>query len=472
MRIEHIHLDDLTPAPFNPRSITNSDMRRLKSQILELKQYKPLLVKDSKDNLILGGNMRHRAYVELVQEYHAGGAEALQRMYSYNQDNLLPLKQIEEVIDELITKGAAVSIVKAKDRASETKYMFSDNDHAGQNEEDAVVELMRNLPEPDLEQFKIAMGPQSSLYSLLEKHAEAPEEDEIPELPAVPKSRIGEVYQLGNHRLMCGDSTQPEHVAQLMQDRVARMVFTDPPCNIDYKGGAANKREGIKNDKLSATAFLEFLTKALGNMMKFCDGAFYVCMSQQELHTLRKAFDLSGGHWHDYIIWVKNTFTLRGGDFQHQYEPILYGWNRVGKRYTPEIRDGSDVWLNLQQFKPRINHKGNTVIRLGLYELELDGKVTGKVIRKRDKANIWEINKPSKSTEHPTMKPVKLVNKAIRYSSQRDDIILDTFGGSGSTLIACEKSGRKCHMMELDTKYVDVIIERWERLTDQKAEKL
>lgn len=331
---------------------------------------------------------------------------------------------------------------------------------------------MRSLPEPNLDMFKVALGPQSSLTSLLDKHAPAPDEDDIPEFPAVPKSRIGEVYKLGNHRLMCGDSTLPEHAEALMDSKVARMVFTDPPYNIDYKGGGGQTRDGIKNDKMSQSAFEDFLTKAITNMMKSCDGAFYICMSPLELHTLRKAFDKSGGHWHDYIIWVKNTFTLGGGDFQHQYEPILYGWNRAGKRHTPDIRDESDVWVNLEQFRPRTNHRGNTVIKLGLYELELDGKVTGKIVRKRDKTNIWEVKKPTKSTEHPTMKPVKLVSKAIRYSTQRDDIVLDLFGGSGSTLIAAEKSQRRCYMMELDPKYVDVIIERWERLTDQNAEKL
>ena len=260
---------------------------------------------------------------------------------------------------------------------------------------------------------------------------EAPEgntdDDEVPEPEEHPVSLPGDVWILGDHKLLCGSATETADLEKLMGDELADMVFTDPPYNVDYanpeKDGKARKDRRIKNDNLGSE-FHAFLLAAMGNMLTFCKGAMYVCMSSSELDTLQKAFREAGGKWSTFIIWAKNTFTLGRADYQRQYEPILYGW-----------KDGADhFWCGA-----------------------------------RDQGDVWFYNKPTKNDLHPTMKPVELVERAVRNSSKTRDIVLDLFGGSGSTLIACEKTHRRARLVELDPKYVDVIVHRWEVYAGKEA---
>ncbi len=304
-------------------------------------------------------------------------------------------------------------------------------------------------------------------------------EDEVPEVDekAPPIAQLADVWQLGQHRLMCGDATKSEDVDKLMNGRKAQMVFTDPPYNVDYVGGGnyadngKQEREKIQNDKMTDEQFAEFMDKSLANMFKVTEGVFYICMSSKELSNLKRAFEKNGGHWSAFIIWVKNHFTLSRSDWQNQYEPILYGWNKnITNHYFLGFRDQANVWEGLEKLKPKFID-GKTVLKIGEYHIELEGNVTGKVMIKKN-MDIWRENKPAKSTEHPTMKPIKLMEKALIASSQQNDIVLDLFGGSGSTLIACEKTNRLCRMMEIDQHYCDVIIKRWEEMTGQKAVKL
>ena len=274
------------------------------------------------------------------------------------------------------------------------------------------------------------------LYAFGEPEPEGnTEDDEVPEVPEEAISKPGDVWILGEHRLLCGDTTMIDDMKKLMQEDVATMIFTDPPYNVNYgsslkdsiryHAGSLGGRK-IMNDNLG-DGFPQFLTDSLSNMLMFCNGAAYVCMSSSELHTLYNAFINAGGKWSTFIIWAKNTFTLGRADYQRQYEPILYGWNAKEKHYWCGDRNQSDV---------------------------------------------WEYNKPVKNDLHPTMKPVELVERAIENSSQVGDIVLDGFGGSGSTLIACEKSKRKARLIELDPKFCDVIVKRWEDWTGEKAKLL
>ncbi len=254
------------------------------------------------------------------------------------------------------------------------------------------------------------------------------DDDAVPEAPAEPKTKTGDVYVLGSHRLLCGDSTVLANVEKVLDGALADMVFTDPPYNVDYGNTAKDKLRGndrrIMNDNLGE-GFEAFLYDACVNMIAVCKGAIYVCMSSSELHTLQKAFVAAGGKWSTFVIWAKNTFTLGRSDYQRQYEPILYGW-----------KQGTDhFWCGA-----------------------------------RDQGDVWFVNKPTKNDLHPTMKPVELVERAIRNSSKSRDIVLDCFGGSGSTMIACEKTGRQARLIELDPKYCDVIVQRWEEFTGKKAE--
>jgi len=253
------------------------------------------------------------------------------------------------------------------------------------------------------------------------------DENEAPEVETEPVSRPGDLWLLGEHKLLCGDATQAEPYRTLLGEELADMVFTDPPYNVNYANTAKDKLRGtnrpILNDNLGE-AFEAFLTAACQNLLEVTKGAVYIAMSSSELDTLQSAFRAAGGRWSTFIIWAKNTFTLGRSDYQRQYEPILYG-----------RRDGADhFWCGA-----------------------------------RDQGDVWQIKKPAKNDLHPTMKPVELVERAVRNSSKTRDIVLDPFGGSGSTLIACEKAGRRARLIELDPKYVDVIVKRWQNWSGLQA---
>jgi DNA modification methylase len=253
------------------------------------------------------------------------------------------------------------------------------------------------------------------------------DEDAVPEVVDTPVSRPGDLWRLGPHRLLCGDATVAANYGALLDGDLADMVVTDPPYNVNYantpKDRLRGKERAILNDNLGS-GFYDFLLAALTPTLAHCRGAVYVAMSSSELDTLQSAFRAAGGHWSTFIIWAKNTFTLGRADYQRQYEPILYGWPEGGERH----------WCG-----------------------------------DRDQGDVWQIKKPHKNDLHPTMKPVELLERAIRNSSRPGDVVLDPFGGSGTTLIAAEKSGRVARLMELDPKYADVIVRRWQDYTGNTA---
>ena len=239
--------------------------------------------------------------------------------------------------------------------------------------------------------------------------------------------------EIHSHRLMCGDSTKKEDVALLMEGKQADMVFTDPPWNVNYGAGTEGvryKTRSILNDSMTTEDFKKFMSSAFENMNQFSkEGCMtYVVMSAQEWGNLMLTLNEAGYHWSSTIIWKKDRFVLSRKDYHTQYEPIYYGW-----------KDGA----------PR------------LHPLE-----------DKTQSDVWDIDRPRVSMEHPTMKPVELVARAITNSSNPSDIVLDLFGGSGSTIIASEQTDRQCMMMELDPKYCQVIINRWEEFTGEKAEKI
>lgn len=240
-----------------------------------------------------------------------------------------------------------------------------------------------------------------------------------------PTSKPGDVWILGRHRLMCGNSTQKEDVMRLMNKQDADMLLTDPPYNVDYEGKTSAALK-IENDNMNETEFYNFLIDAFRNMFESvkCGGVIYVFHADTEGLNFRNAFKAVGFKLTQCLVWVKNTFVIGRQDYQWKHEPILYGWKEGAGHYFVD------------------NRKQSTVL---------------------------EFDKPSRNAEHPTMKPIDMLVYLIKNSSKEKDIILDLFGGSGSTLIAAEQVNRKCYMMELDPKYCDVIIKRWENLTGRKA---
>ena len=310
-------------------------------------------------------------------------------------------------------------------------YILADNrlaENAGWDQDLLKLELAElKAADFDMDLMGFSGKELDELLGMNEEGGGLTEDDAIPELPKDPVSRSGDLWILGNHRLLCGDATVLSDVERLMDGQLADMAFTDPPYNVDYGNSAKDKMRGkdrrILNDALG-DGFYKFLYDACLNLLLVTKGACYVCMSSSELHTLQKAWIDAGGKWSTFVIWAKNTFTLGRADYQRQYEPILYGW-----------KQGMDhFWCG-----------------------------------DRNQSDIWNFNKPRVNDLHPTMKPVELVERAVKNSSKSRDIVLDLFGGSGTTLIACEKAGRYSRLMELDPQYVDVIIKRWEDYTGQQA---
>jgi DNA modification methylase len=248
------------------------------------------------------------------------------------------------------------------------------------------------------------------------------DENETPAPPEIVRVKRGDLWTLGSHRLLCGDSTSAEDVARLMAGDKADLVFTDPPYNIAYAGGS-KKRDEIENDDMGDEDFYSFLHSVYTNAFIYMrpGGVIYVCHADTERVNFTKAFIDAGFHLSSIIIWAKNNATFGRQDYFWKHEPIIYGWHS----------GGAHQW-----------HGPN------------------------NEETIWNIDRPARSEEHPTMKPVQLVERALENSSIKGEIVLDLFGGSGTTLIAAHKTGRSARLMELDPKYAGVILERWARFTE------
>ena len=264
----------------------------------------------------------------------------------------------------------------------------------------------------------------SELKSILQPEG-LTDEDSVPEIPEEPVARRGDVWVLDNHRLMCGDSTSQDDLDTLMDGQLADMVFTDPPYNVNYGTfkGPKFKQRPIENDNMSQEDFADFCAAFASNIKLNCSGCVYVFGppgpdGRIMFMELDKAL-----HCSTTIVWNKDQFTLGRGKYQNKYEPCWFGWNDSGSAFID------------------------------------DRKLT----------NVWDFARPKASKLHPTMKPVELVENAIGHASNVGGVLLDLFGGSGSTLIACEKTVRYSRLMELDPKYCDVIVKRWQDYTGKEA---
>ena len=308
-------------------------------------------------------------------------------------------------------------------------YVIADNKIALNAEWD--LELLRQevaQAEEELRKLDVFTDQEyEELLADLSRETSAVDEDEIPKVPVTPVSVAGDLWNLDDHHLFCGDSILMTSLKTVLSDGNADCVFMDLPYNVGYREPVNKKRPAgprlITNDHLGKD-FYKFLYSACGNVMAVTRGAIYICMSSSELHTLHKAFTDAGGHWSTFLIWSKNTFTLGRSDYQKQFEPILYGWPKGKAHYWCGARNQGDVMC---------------------------------------------VNKPRRNDLHPTMKPVELVERAILNSSRRRAVVLDPFCGAGSTLIACEKTGRQARLIEIEPKYVDVTIQRWQKFTGKQA---
>ena len=280
---------------------------------------------------------------------------------------------------------------------------------------------------------------------------EAQEDEWDQPIPEDPVSKRGQIYKLGWHRLMVGDSTDINDVQLLMDGDDADCFLTDPPYNVDYEGGTGMK---IENDNMGESAFDDFLFDAFqcADAVMKPGAAYYIWHADSNGYQFREAARKVGWQLRQCLIWVKNTFVLGRQDYQWRHEPCLYGW-KDGTHWFTDDRTQDTVVDQSADLKKMTKDQ---LIEL----LEKQAAVPQTV--------MWE-DKPLRNLLHPTMKPVTLMGKLTKNSTKPGGIVLDLFGGSGSTMIACEQLGRRCYMMELDARYADAIIERWESWTGEKA---
>lgn len=395
MQIIYKKVNDLIPYINNSRTHSEEQVNQIIASINEFGFTNPLLI-DEKDNIIAG------------------------------HGRLLASKKLK--MDEV-----PCIVLSGLTEAQKKAYIIADNKmalNAGWDDELLKIEL-ENLKELDfdLELTGFNVDELDDIFGTEEQ--EIVEDDFDIEPPEEPKAKLGDIYQLGNHRLMCGDSTKIEDVEKLMNGNKADMVFTDPPYLMGFTGNvhadgskSFNAKHGaIKNDKMSREDGDNFILKIFENIKQFNKGAYYVCFYRLGLDYIFRALDTLNNQYKALIIWNKGNHTLSNSDYMSKYEPIVYGW------FNDHLFYGD-----------------------------------------RSNFDIWDIQRTQKNDLHPTMKPIALCCKAIENSSKKEDIVLDLFGGSGSTLMGCEQTDRICYTMELDPKYVDVIINRWETFTGKKAE--
>ena len=251
------------------------------------------------------------------------------------------------------------------------------------------------------------------------------DEDAVPEVPEIPVSQPGDLWILGPHRVLCGDATRIEDVERLMDGEKADMVFTDPPYNVAYEGYTKDKLT-IQGDRMSDAEFQRFLNSALESFRHIvkAGASLYICHASSVQREFQTAIEASGLSVRCQVIWAKNTFAWGHGRYKYQHEPLFYC----------HVAGETDAWYG-----------------------------------DRSQSTLWLEKKPAANRLHPTMKPVELIDRALRNSSKAGDCVGDLFGGSGSTLIACERRGRNARLMELDPRYADVIVKRWEEFTGKVA---
>jgi DNA modification methylase len=393
-KIEHWPTSKLVPYARNARTHSDAQIAQIAASIAEFGFVNPCLV--GADGVIVAGHGRLAAAQKL----------GLETVPVIVLDHLTPTQRRALVIaDNRIAENAGWDAAMLRIELEALQLDGFDLDITG-FDADALAEIMAGDETP------------------VDGNTD---EDAVPEPSETLISRPGDVWILGEHRLLCGNATQAAGYERLLAGQRVQMIWSDLPYNVNYTGSAKDKLRGkhrpILNDNLGE-GFYDFVFDALSLMLPHCDGAVYLAMSSSELDTLQAAFRAAGGHWSTFIIWAKHTFTLGRADYQRQYEPILYGWPEGSSRH----------WCG-----------------------------------DRDQGDVWNIKKPARNDLHPTMKPVELMERSIRNSSRPGDGVLDCFGGSGSTLIAAEKTGRRCFMMELDPKYCDVIVRRWQEFSGGKA---
>lgn len=401
MNIIDIKIDELNPYENNPRK--NDEAVKYVAESIRQFGFKVPIVVDG-DNTIIAGHTRFKAA------------------------KMLNLEDVPCIVADDLTPEQIKAFRLADNKVSEkAEWDF-----------DLLEDELADILDINMEDLG---------FDFFEKDTKVVDDNYDKPAPKNPRSKLGDVFQLGRHHLMCGDSTDSGDVDTLMNGLQADMLLTDPPYNVDYEGSAGK----IENDNMDDSAFREFLTRAFFNAKSHMKpgGAFHVWHADSEGYNFRGALQDAGLKIRQCLIWVKNSLVLGRQDFQWKHEPCLYGENPLDFPLFEECND--------DECQPC------------LYGWK-DGRHYW--FKNRKQTTVLYFDKPQKSAEHPTMKPVPLFDYEMKCNTKPGQIVLDLFGGSGTAIIAAEQNERTAYVMEFDPKYVDVIIDRWETFTGERAVKL
>lgn len=399
LEVVTVPIDDLRPDSANPRRISDRELEALTRSLQQWGFVQPVLARRD-DRTVVGGHQRLTAARKLGLK-------------------TVPVIWLDMSLEQARLLNMALNKI------------------SGEWDEELLARLVADLQPVEGIDLALSGFTEDELVTLL-KSLEVRERKDKPEdfdveaaldaARAATRAQRGELWALGDHRLLIGDSTDTAAVERLMNGKKAAMAFTDPPYNVAYgdHGGQqrGQRRRRIQNDAMPRDEWETFCRGWAKSLIAWVDGALYICMSTKEWPLVSRVPDEAGAHWSDTIIWSKDRFTLGRADYQRQYEPIWYGWPRESKHQ----------W-----------HGG------------------------RDQGDVWTIERAADNAAHPTQKPLALVERVISNSSAPSHLVLDLFLGSGSTLIAAERTGRVCYGMELDPHYGSVVLARWESFTGKEA---
>lgn len=462
MKTETIELSQITLNEKNPRTITTDKFLKLVDSILvfpKMLEIRPIVVDETM--VALGGNMRTQA----LQFIHGMGYDDIVTRLNGNNDFLkLHQSQGEEILTiwKKWLQDPTATILRAENLTEEEKKQFiiKDNVPYGQWDFDA---LAAEFDMSQLEDWGVDLmidfsdqEPEDELDRVENDDFTKEEEEKAKE---DGRTQPGDIWMLGTHRLICGDSTKPEDVKRLMDGEQADLWITDPPYNVAIENSKGMK---IENDCMSSAKFGMFLTSAFmaANQVMKPGCPFYVWFASREHINFEQALNKNSLQVREELIWNKNSLVLGRQDYQWKHEPCLYGWKEGAGHYFINSRSETTVIQDEEEIN--IDKMSKQQMRDLLHSI-YDEKLATTIINE---------NKPTADSDHPTMKPVRLFAYQIANSSKKGDVVLDTFGGSGTTIIACEQLGRKARLVELDPHYCDVILARWEKLTGNTAIKI
>lgn len=418
MKIVQKKLSELHKTERNVRKHSPEQIAEYTRSVIMFGQLKPLVIDETGE--ILAGNGLYDALIGAGKDsasclVKSGLSEkqkkklmvADNRLYELGSNDMDMLDEILREIDDTDIPGWDEDFLE----------QFLDSTDSEDLLGDYTADWQRDIHSPDVRHSSEQSRPAVIYPPVIDNAPTDP--------PAEPKTHVGDLFKLGRHRLMCGDSTKSNDVLRLMNDRRADLLLTDPPYNVDYTGGTKDALK-IMNDNMEDGSFRRFLLDSFTSADQVMNpgAAFYVWHADSHGFDVRGACKDAGWIVRQCLIWNKNSLVLGRQDYQWKHEPCLYGW-----------KDGAPhTWLS-----------------------------------DRKQTTVMDFDKPQRSDMHPTMKPVALFNYLIQNSSEKGSAVLDLFGGSGTTIIACEQNDRDAYVMELDPRYVDVIIARWEALTGNKA---